>query len=294
MELGEKISSLRKRNGMTQAELGEKLGVTYQAVSKWERNESLPDFDMMSKLAKLCGVSIAYFEDGAAEENYETAEPAAIQNEPVTESAPFGENVLGVCVDCGKIVKKGDEVEGASKLICKKCEAARKQEIMNRKAAIEEREQAQKRELKGRFKKRAVIAAVVAGIIALAFLIVSFVFQSGITASLDISAGVHTVMVIVGFIMLFSWIFQLFFDGVVREVTCWGFAAIKLPGIIFSADLEGLIFLVVMKIFLFILSGIISCALIFATSFLAMVIGLVTFVPVVIKIARPKDDDLLD
>lgn len=294
MELGEKISGLRKRNGMTQAELGEKLGVTYQAVSKWERNESLPDFDMMSKLAKLYGVSIAYFEDGATADKYEVLESATVKNEAATESIPFGENVLGVCVACGKIVKKGDEVEGASKLICKKCEAERLKAIKDREEAIERREAEKDDALRGRFRRRAIIAAVVAGIIALAFLIVSFVFQSNITANLDISVGVHTVMVIVGFIMLFSWIFQLFFDGVVREVTCWGFAAIKLPGIIFSADLDGLIFLVVMKILLFILSGIISFVLIFVTSFLAMLVGLVTFVPVVLKVSRPKDDDLLD
>lgn len=292
MELGEKISGLRKRNGMTQAELGEKLGVTYQAVSKWERNESLPDFDMMSKLAKLYGVSIAYFEDGATADKYEVLESATVKNEAATESIPFGENVLGVCVACGKIVKKGDEVEGASKLICKKCEAERLKSIKDREEAIERREAEKDDALRGRFRRRAIIAAVVAGIIALAFLIVSFVFQSNITASLDISVGVHTVMVIVGFIMLFSWIFQLFFDGVVREVTCWGFAAIKLPGIIFSADLDGLIFLVVMKILLFILSGIISFVLIFATSFLAMLVGLVTFVPVVLKVSRPRTTTL--
>ena len=44
MNNGEKIASLRKAKGMTQAELGAELNVTFQAVSKWERGESYPDF----------------------------------------------------------------------------------------------------------------------------------------------------------------------------------------------------------------------------------------------------------
>ena len=53
MSYGEKIIALRQNKGMTQAELGAELNVTYQAVSKWERDESDPDFATMSKIAKL-------------------------------------------------------------------------------------------------------------------------------------------------------------------------------------------------------------------------------------------------
>ena len=40
---GKRIANLRRENGMTQLELAEKMGVTDKAVSKWERNLSLPD-----------------------------------------------------------------------------------------------------------------------------------------------------------------------------------------------------------------------------------------------------------
>ena len=65
MNCGEKISRLRKSNNMTQAELGDALSVTYQAVSKWERGESQPDFDTISKISKMFQVPISYFEDGS-------------------------------------------------------------------------------------------------------------------------------------------------------------------------------------------------------------------------------------
>lgn len=49
--VGGQISALRRARGMTQAELGERLGVTFQAVSKWERAETLPDTAILPALA---------------------------------------------------------------------------------------------------------------------------------------------------------------------------------------------------------------------------------------------------
>ena len=57
MTLGEKIKYFRAQNGMTQEKLASELYISYQAVSKWERNETLPDITMISKLAKILDVS---------------------------------------------------------------------------------------------------------------------------------------------------------------------------------------------------------------------------------------------
>lgn len=53
----EKICELRKAKGMTQEQLGANLGVSGQAVSKWEKGESLPDILLLSDLCKLLGIS---------------------------------------------------------------------------------------------------------------------------------------------------------------------------------------------------------------------------------------------
>ena len=55
--MGQIIKDLRKKNGFTQEELAERLGVTYQAVSKWENDTGMPDISQVVPLASIFGVS---------------------------------------------------------------------------------------------------------------------------------------------------------------------------------------------------------------------------------------------
>ncbi len=55
--LGKRIVSNRKRIHLTQDQLAERLGVTAQAVSKWENDQSCPDINMLPKLAQIFGIS---------------------------------------------------------------------------------------------------------------------------------------------------------------------------------------------------------------------------------------------
>lgn len=56
--LGIVISERRRLQGITQQELAKELGVTAAAVSKWERDQSLPDVYTLAKLADLFGVTL--------------------------------------------------------------------------------------------------------------------------------------------------------------------------------------------------------------------------------------------
>ena len=56
--LGKRISSARKRLGLTQDRLAELLGVTAQAVSKWENDQSCPDIGTLPKLACILGMTV--------------------------------------------------------------------------------------------------------------------------------------------------------------------------------------------------------------------------------------------
>jgi transcriptional regulator with XRE-family HTH domain len=56
--LGKRIAKNRKKLNLTQDQLAEKLGVTAQAVSKWENDQSCPDISMLPRLAELFGISI--------------------------------------------------------------------------------------------------------------------------------------------------------------------------------------------------------------------------------------------
>lgn len=72
---GKNIYSLRKERGWTQAELADRLGVTNQAVSKWETGESLPDSSLLLSLSELFGVTIdELFKGKTAAENAEDNE----------------------------------------------------------------------------------------------------------------------------------------------------------------------------------------------------------------------------
>lgn len=72
MTLGEKIASARKEKGMTQEMLAEQLGVTRQAVARWETGKALPGTANLFMLRELLGIPP---EEAALEEKTETREP---------------------------------------------------------------------------------------------------------------------------------------------------------------------------------------------------------------------------
>lgn len=58
IKIGKFIAALRKEKGLTQEQLGEKLGVTNKTVSRWENGNYMPDVEMLSLLSKEFGVTI--------------------------------------------------------------------------------------------------------------------------------------------------------------------------------------------------------------------------------------------
>ena len=57
IKLGEKIKSLRKQKSISQETLAGYLGVSYQAVSKWENETTMPDVTLIPAIASFFGVS---------------------------------------------------------------------------------------------------------------------------------------------------------------------------------------------------------------------------------------------
>ena len=56
-KIGKLIAKLRKEKGLTQRELGEKVGVGFKAVSKWERGITCPDISIINELSKILGIT---------------------------------------------------------------------------------------------------------------------------------------------------------------------------------------------------------------------------------------------
>ena len=63
MTLGEKLKEARKRGGLSQEQLAEKLSVSRQAVSKWDSDKGIPDIGNLKAIATLLNISIDYLLD---------------------------------------------------------------------------------------------------------------------------------------------------------------------------------------------------------------------------------------
>lgn len=77
MTIGEKILNLRKARGWSQEELAERVGVSRQAVSRWESDSAKPDADKIISVCDLFGVSADYLLRDAA--MADSVDPAAKQ-----------------------------------------------------------------------------------------------------------------------------------------------------------------------------------------------------------------------
>lgn len=79
MKIGSNIAALRKEKGITQEELANALGVSAQAVSKWENNSSCPDVSLLAVIADYFGVTVdALLRSGA--EEITRADPPSTDN----------------------------------------------------------------------------------------------------------------------------------------------------------------------------------------------------------------------
>ena len=71
MEIGNKIKQLRYKAGLTQEQLASRLGISSQAVSKWETAVAMPDIMLLPQLAEELGVSIDELFDLTDEKRFE-------------------------------------------------------------------------------------------------------------------------------------------------------------------------------------------------------------------------------
>lgn len=85
MTLDKKLTRLRKKEGMSQAEVSERLDVSRQAVSRWEAGDSKPSTENLQALSKLYNVQLDYLLDEGEDEP-----PAPAPADPETPAAESG------------------------------------------------------------------------------------------------------------------------------------------------------------------------------------------------------------
>ena len=78
---GKKITGYRKKVGLLQAELAEKLGVTRQAVSRWEHDVTEPDLESVKRMCRIFGITTDEFLFGEYVEYKDLRTAAALDDE---------------------------------------------------------------------------------------------------------------------------------------------------------------------------------------------------------------------
>ena len=108
IETANRLVELRKKNNLSQEELAEKLGVSRQAVSKWERSEASPDTDNLIALAEIYGMSLdeLIFGEKRGGDNTDSASNNASEAQANAEKDSVKIGPAGIFVKS----KDGDEV----------------------------------------------------------------------------------------------------------------------------------------------------------------------------------------
>lgn len=230
--LGEKIKEIRIKKGMTQKELAEKLFMTAQAVSRWENNEVEPSVSTLAKMAKIFEISV----DEILEIENTREEIVSEPQVQIVEREVPAKPVLGVCTICNKPIYNGQEIIRVnSEVHCKSCEEKRIQGHQNYRKST------------GIRKRRK--SFIVSSIIAAIFLIfaISFLFDKDFEMF-----GVMSVVAILSFTYTSCWLLKNnFIEDMTEEIISWSF--VRMPGVIFSLDLDGIIWLITVKVALWLL-----------------------------------------
>ena len=300
MSYGEKIIALRKSKGMTQAELGAELNVTYQAVSKWERDESDPDFATMSKIAKLFDVPLSFFEEEAApaethtEASAETPaeEHAEMPEEEVSIASATAEKeekraplMLGVCTVCGKTVYEGNVGQEEPTLVCKACKVRKTAERERAEKERRQRAESAKRAELARVHRRRNIGLIASACITGGILLVDVIASIASSTAFPLVLGGVAVILL----FLYPFVAQLFWDGFIVDVVLMGVKVVGTPGVIFTLDLEGIIFLIIVKILFAILKFILLILIFLFMLICAIVLSPFAFFPQLIKLNRGEE-----
>ncbi len=250
MTLGEKLIQLRKEHNMTQADLGEKLNMTAQAISKWERNQAEPDILTLKRIATIFNISI----DELLNEEQEFV--VAEEKEKYPEKAKSDE-VLGFCANCGCIIKQDNFGMSSPKMLCSKCKDKLIKVAKAKKAAEEKQEQDKVGHMCDK-RGKAIFWGVLGAALALIILTVVGIVDEEINSAALYAAWFGGTIVFS--YCLFSFIAVMVIgDSWVEEIVFWFLTrSVRWPGVIFSFDIDGFIFLIAVKVLFAILGAIIG------------------------------------
>jgi transcriptional regulator with XRE-family HTH domain len=246
MTLGEKIRNYRTKLNLTQKDLADQLNVTSQAVSRWEQDIVEPSVDTLKRMSEIFKVSLDEILSNpfAPKVSEPLPNPSPITIQQANQGSFDNRRTIGVCEQCNKPILEGDPIHrhsfrtgrtSHSKVLCGPCEQKR---IANYNAE------------KLRVTKQKRFWGLFWGLL-FSVPFAYFSFQGLFSGELNMdSFWVGLGLAYLIFSMFFTYIMDNnFIRDFFWEITSWGF--VRLPGVIFSFDIDGLLFLITAKIALF-------------------------------------------
>lgn len=274
MSVGKNIRTYRLEKNMTQKDLSEELYVTAQAISRWENDEVEPGIEMIKKIAEILEVSVEDVilgrkdkeEERESAEVIEKEEVTAVSSEPVpvVAAGPVVEvdkrPILAQCSVCRKPIYQGDHIHypftrgsartrhtDLSRPFCHSCEVKRVAK------AKKQREQYVRSEAR-KFRIHGLVWGILAALIFAAILI-------GVMINEPSDKLVQYLLItIFGTYGVFALVFCLIVPNSIVSDVFYGISkfSIRMPGLIFTLDLEGIFWLITVKLTLMLISFLIS------------------------------------
>ncbi len=259
-QIGDNIRRLRTEKGYTQKDVADKLFVTAQAVSRWENGEVEPSISTVGQIAQLYGVSSDFILG---------MEKEKVKEEVVKESIPLNTTnqgpLLAVCEMCNRPIYNGDEIvrfesggrTRAVHTICCGCNEIKQAKKLAEQTHIQ--------------KVYRIWGYVLGGICIAIFIALGVYFGTKNSYSLQMGPFLGlTACGIAGFCLICCLFLKNNFVGdMVEDIFDWGF--VKMPGVIYELSIDGLFWLLTVKLGLWILQFTLSII----CGILAIVIGCV-------------------
>lgn len=305
MTLGQKLKKLRMDKNLTQKDLADQLHVTFQTISKWENDENEPDIATLKELAKLYECSIDYLlseEEEQPVEEIKIEESSKENVQEVTKTIIVHQSDLHVCAKCGKDIPEDELV---SEDVTKKERHGRTTRTVSigqtyyHKSCLaqvkKEREESARRAKAAKANsdmKKCFGWGIAAGVIGLGISLAVFLAQP------DLKEMVHPGLavlysVLIGY-ALFADLYCILSGSYIGEVftTVAGWT-IRFPGLIFSWDLGGFVWLIGMKILFAVLGFLLTAGLFLLAVSLSAFLAAVSFPFVLIHNIRTDYEDAL-
>ncbi|MFA6611157.1 MAG: helix-turn-helix transcriptional regulator [Bacilli bacterium] len=275
--IGDNIKKFRQSSNMIQKDLADKLFVTAQAVSRWENGEVEPSITTLTDMAKIFNVSVDELVGNAVKEPEVRVETKYVYNEPV-------KPVLGVCEVCNKPIYESSNIyrwttgrQQTGHVSCKECQKKKEEMLKQQKIA----------KSISRRKKSFWIGGLISG---------GWIAITIATAISNKDASVilpNVGLAIVAFTYLSCLILGNNFIGeMTLSIFSWGF--VRMPGVIFTLDLDGLIWLLTVKLLFWILGIILALICGAFAILLGLVLSVFTYPFAIIKnFKRPEEIDLI-